>query len=181
MFRVRNLMVICALLSATSSVAQEGQYEYYNFLEDYPPISIIVPPSPISGIAAGDLVRDAQFCKKEDRFICVLNESFSFAVPRSPRKLAGTWKYNGEEYRIIRRGSVNALGLHEKVVFIESVQKFMTYIFVYSPCKGLLGFSATGNSSTQLYVLVQMDGFGAKNECPAPDTNLNKGGRATSP
>jgi hypothetical protein len=118
-------------------------------------------------IEIGNLILNAEFCKKSDPYICVETESLNFAVPRNLSVTdKSAWSHGSHKYEaVLIRVPLRVLGRDIKIYQIDSPTQNPKMRFYYSKERGLIGAKVLDHDEKALLLLEEACGFGAPGAC----------------
>lgn len=154
--QMRKVVVTLALLLAGCGSA--SAFEYVNPSAPKQTAAIEVDSG---SVVFGHRAMDATFCSRGDRFVCVVSEPLTFAVPAPPSPIPPQWIHAGKEYKLVRREKLHLLGTTNDVFEIESEQGIRRFRYFYSRKNGLLVFRIEIEGAHSSFVSDGRQGFGA--------------------
>lgn len=160
--RVKIFLALLFLTSIAPFSATAGSWVYYDIRE--PRNQFVLETSPARS-AWMDIAGNAEFCPRNDVYLCFRAGDFEFAVPRGFKGIEKEWAYNGISYKVSGTSRRPILGRLYLTYFIERDLGQHRLRFHFTREAGLIAITTVGESQGMLLILGGKCGYGAPARC----------------
>lgn len=164
---MRLTQVALFVLSASVPLAASARsWVYYDIRE---PKNQFVLESKPDRSAWLDMGGSAEFCGRDDPYLCFKAGDFQFAVPKGFSGKELEWTHDGVSYKVSGTTRRHILGRQYITYFIERELGQHRIRFLFTQEAGLIAITTVGATQGMVLILSEKCGYGAPSRCYKPN------------
>lgn len=156
--RLTLFIALVGLSSFVAAPAVASSWVYYDIRE--PRNQFLLEDSPPRS-AWMDVAGSAEFCARDDSYLCFKAADFQFAVPKDFKGNETRWTYDGVSYEVSGVSRRYILGRRYLAYFIERELGPHKLRFLFTREAGLIAITTVGGSQGMILILAGKCGYGA--------------------
>lgn len=164
--RVVSILALLLLSSIAPMTASASSWVYYDIRE--PKNQFVLEDSPPRS-AWMDVARSAQFCGREEPYICFRAGEFEFALPRGFKGKEMEWTYGGVSYKVSGTSRRHILGRQYFTYNIERQLGPHALRFHFTREAGVIAITTVGIAQGMFLILSGKCGYAAPSICYRSD------------